>query len=246
MKENKINERRISQKNKFQIELKDAENSISRTQEAIGRIRSSLFNQEYIETQIEKLQKNVDTQHDLICSLKIKLEKLQSGELDEEINQEYIKNKETETTAREEKMKKKDIKNKEKQDNKDISKKYQDKIVADSRLQRQNEKDMNYSLRYMNKVHETLPSFMKRNLSEMTNNKGYIWRGVCYYGELSEKLYEPRVMFEKKAGDILIIHEYTDTEYKIFEKHGKDKKILMHQESRKNKKSKLSLWITNQ
>lgn len=246
MKENKINERRISQKNKFQIELKDAENSISRTQEAIGRIRSSLFNQEYIETQIEKLQKNVDTQHDLIYSLKIKLEKLQSGELDEEINQEYIKNKETETTAREEKMKKKDIKNKEKQDNKDISKKYQDKIVADSRLQRQNEKDMNYSLRYMNKVHETLPSFMKRNLSEMTNNKGYIWRGVCYYGELREKIYEPRVMFEKKAGDILIIHEYTDTEYKIFEKHGKDKKILMHQESRKNKKSKLSLWITNQ
>jgi hypothetical protein len=241
MKENKIHERRISQKNKFQIELKDAENSISRTQEAIGRIRSSLFNQEYIETQIEKLQKNVETQEELISSIKIKLEQLQSGDLDEEINQEYIKNKEHEKNAKEEKMKKKDIKNKEKQDNKDISKKYQDKIVADSRLQRQNEKDMNYSFRYMNKVHETLPSFMKRNLSEMTNNKGYIWRGVCYYGELRERPYEPRVMFEKKAGDILIIHEYTDTEYKIFEKRGKDKKNLIHQEPKKKKNSKLSI-----
>jgi hypothetical protein len=64
---------------------------------------------------------------------------------------------------------------------------------------------------------------------------------VCYYGELRERPYEPRVMFEKKAGDILIIHEYTDTEYKIFEKRGKDKKNLIHQEPKKKKNSKLSI-----
>jgi hypothetical protein len=48
-------------------------------------------------------------------------------------------------------------------------------------------------------------------------------------------------MFEKKDGDILIIHEYTDTEYKIFEKRGKDKKNLIHQEPKKKKNSKLSI-----
>jgi hypothetical protein len=242
MKDNSnIQERRRIQKNKLQLELKDADNFISRTQEAIGRIRSSLFNQEYIETQIEKLQKNIEDKELIITSIHSNLEKINSGELDTEINEEYAKNKQDEKNSKEEKAKRKDIKDKEKQENKDVAKKYQDKIIADSRLHRQNEKDMNYSFRYMNKVHETLPSFIKRNLSEMPNHKGYIWRGVCYYGDLKENIYEPRVLFEKKAGDLLVIHEYTNTEYKIFEKYGKDKKIQIHQETRKNKGNNISL-----
>jgi hypothetical protein len=239
--DSRIQERRRIQKNKLQLELKDAENFISRTREAIGRIRSSLFNEEYIETQVEKLQKNIEDKELFIVSIHSNLEKLHSGELDIEIDQEYVKNKQTEKDTKEEKAKRKDIKDKEKEKNKDVSKKYQDKIIADSRLHRQTEKDMNYSFRYMNKVHETLPSFIKRNLSEMSGNKGYIWRGVCYYGDLKENKYEPRVMFEKKGGDLLVIHEYTDKEYKIFEKHGKDKKIQIHQEMRKNKSNKISL-----
>lgn len=241
MTELKIQDRRRIQKNKLELELKDAENFISKTQEAIGRINNSLFNTEYIASQTEKLTQLINDKTELVSQIKNNLEKLHSGELDDEINQEYTKNKQTEKNTKEEKAKRKDIKDKEKQENKDVAKKYQDKIVADSRLQRQNEKDMNYSFRYMNKVHETLPSFIKRNLLEMPNHKGYIWRGVCYYGDLTENPHEPRVMFEKKAGDLLVIHEYSNNEYKIFEKYGKDKKIQIHQETRKNKGNNISL-----
>jgi len=164
MKDEKMQERRRIQKNKLQLELKEAENYISRTQEAIGRIRNSLFNQEYIETQVEKLQKNIEDKELIITYINTNLEKIHLGELDIEINEEYTKNKQTEKNTKEEKAKRKDIKDKEKQENKEVAKKYQDKIIADSRLNRQNEKDINYSFRYMCKVQETLPSFMKRNL----------------------------------------------------------------------------------
>ena len=60
----------------------------------------------------------------------------------------------------------------------------------------------------------------------MPNNKGYIWRGVHFYGELPEES-GPRVMFEKQRG-LLLIHEYTPREYRLYEKEGKNRKKMVH------------------
>ena len=68
---------------------------------------------------------------------------------------------------------------------------------------------------------------MKSNLADMPNNKGYIWRGVVFYGDLPEYKGQPRILFEKK-GRILVIHEYSGKEYKRYEKEGKNRKILVY------------------
>ena len=96
-----------------------------------------------------------------------------------------------------------------------------------SRNYKQKERDVKYAYKYYNKVVDTLPSYIKNNLTDIPNNKGYIWRGVHFYGELPEES-GPRVMFEKQRGGLLIIHEYNHNEYRIYEKEGRNRKKLIH------------------
>ena len=73
----------------------------------------------------------------------------------------------------------------------------------------------------------TLPNYMKTNLSEMPNNKGYIWKNIRFYGELPAQRNQPDVLFEKLRGGILRIHEITSHEHLIFEKRGRERKTLI-------------------
>jgi hypothetical protein len=43
-----------------------------------------------------------------------------------------------------------------------------------------------------------VPEYIKRNLENMPNNKGYRWRGVIFFGKLPEEPNGPMVIFEKK------------------------------------------------
>ena len=54
---------------------------------------------------------------------------------------------------------------------------------------------------------DTLPPYMKKNLQEMPNNKGYRWKGVTFYGYLPEIKDQSTIIFEKVQGE-LIIHEH--------------------------------------
>jgi hypothetical protein len=75
-----------------------------------------------------------------------------------------------------------------------------------------------------------LPSYMRDNLKRMANNKGYIWKGIHYYGDRPPE--HPRditTMFEKQ-NHVQIIHEYGPTFYRIFEKADKNKpKVLIYE-----------------
>jgi hypothetical protein len=216
--------RRLSYKNKLNLELKDAENFINKTEESIKRLRTSGYKKDYVETQLLKMQNTLEKYEDLIISITNKLEKLQRGELDDEINQEYVKNK----IVQDEHMKKKHNEKQEKETKKKdaINNAKKENNSKKHEFQQPTKKEMENQFRYMSKVHQSLPYFMKQNLSKMPNNKGYIWKGVNYYGKLPENPNEPRVLLEKKD-DVLITHEYTGTEYRRFEKVGKEKQVLV-------------------
>ena len=130
--------------------------------------------------------------------------------------------------------KKKENKRKEKEVNILLSKEYMSKIVTDSRNNKKYDKETSYSYKFLSKVVDQLPDYMKNKLSEMPSNKGYIWRGVYFYGDLKEDT-GPTVMFEKQK-NLLIIHENTPTTYKRFEKNGKERKYLVFSQKRKIKK----------
>ena len=57
----------------------------------------------------------------------------------------------------------------------------------------------------------------------MPSNKGYIWRGVYYYGELPSES-KNGIMFEKCKNNIMKIHECINDEINIYEKVGKGPK----------------------
>jgi hypothetical protein len=186
--------RRLSYKNKLNLELKDAENFINKTEEVIKRLRTSGYKKDYVETQLLKMQNTLEKYED--------------------VQDEHMKKKHNEKQEKE--TKKKDAINNAKKENN--AKKHE--------FQQPTKKEMENQFRYMSKVHQSLPYFMKQNLSKMPNNKGYIWKGVNYYGKLPENPNEPRVLLEKKD-DVLITHEYTGTEYRRFEKVGKEKQVLV-------------------
>jgi hypothetical protein len=86
----------------------------------------------------------------------------------------------------------------------------------------------------MCQVSEELPSYIIENLKEMPNNKGYIWRGVWFYGELKPQP-GPCVMFEKQR-EIMYIHEIYPDKHMLFKKMGKNPREFVHQTPRKDRK----------
>lgn len=232
--------RRRLKKNTLVNGIREAENFINRSEKTIKRLKNTTMGVEYVQSQIVKLKNAISAKEKENERMKEDLASIKYGGLDDEINKEYEKNMKRQKKMYEERREEKAESEREKKVKKDASKEYWNGILRASRSQRQKERDMKYDYKYFNKVCNTLPEYIQRNLSEMPNNKGYIWRGVHFYGEIPETQ-GPRVMFEKKKGGVLVIHEYTDREYKRYEKVGKERKKLVHKEFRKRKNTVTSL-----
>jgi len=94
------------------------------------------------------------------------------------------------------------------------------------------ETNMNREYQYLLRMDQTFPEYMRRNLEKMTNNKGYIWKGIHYYGHLplsSRDDPDRWTMFEKKKHELLI-HEVWYGRYKrIYRKIGNQEKVLVQE-----------------
>lgn len=82
---------------------------------------------------------------------------------------------------------------------------------------------------WMLRMDAFMPEYMKTNLKNMPNNKGYIWKGISYYGEKEEV--EPKdvtTLFEKIGGTRQRIHIYSRWKREIYEKASKTaEKVLI-------------------
>lgn len=238
--------RRRVRKNKILNDIRTAEVFITRSNETIKRIRCSQMGEVYVKSQMEKLKIAIEEKNALIETLNEELLNIGAGNLDNDIENEY---KTTEMKIKKQSAVKAKIIEDKKNEKKETSEKsqiYMQGIINESRVQRQTERDINYAYKYFYKVINSLPPYISKNLAEMPNNKGYIWRGMHFYGDLPEES-GPRFMFEKKRGGILVIHEYTDTEYRLYEKEGKNRKQLIHKELRKlkNRESSIMDYMKN-
>lgn len=85
-----------------------------------------------------------------------------------------------------------------------------------------NEHVMNRQFQFVCKVTEDMPEYMKTNLKNMPNNKGYIWKGIQYFGHLSAPVGsnpDQWTLFEKRpGGEMLIHHIHYGQSKKIFRK----------------------------
>lgn len=71
--------------------------------------------------------------------------------------------------------------------NKELSKKYYKNSYQSNRKEKFLEKDLRYHYNLFERKSKSLPTYIKRNLKHMPNNKGYIWKGVWFFGAKPEK-----------------------------------------------------------
>jgi vacuolar-type H+-ATPase subunit I/STV1 len=105
--------------------------------------------------------------------------------------------------------------------------KQENKLRRDNRiLQHQMRKEYDWLCRQ----DERLPDYIRTNLQKMPNNKGYIWKGIHYYGYLpAEKNNDMLIMFERPLGVTdMLIHEIKKGHYyKIFQKSRNGSNVLV-------------------
>jgi hypothetical protein len=116
-----------------------------------------------------------------------------------------------------------------------ISKAYYQATRKQDRKNKYANKNMNRSYRHFTRACNSVPSYMRRNLSEMPNNKGYFWKSVACYGDLPREIGKPTVLFDRRRGGVMVIHEWSPNEYRVYEKKGKGRKVLVSCTKRKHR-----------
>jgi hypothetical protein len=179
----------------------------------------------------KELEDSILNRDDEIADLNKRLKEVEMGLCDQELQRELTKGK-----------------NKAKSTMDNIERKRKQKVVEDTEKKvrlysstndRNPEKDYNYFLKQFYKIDDSLPDYIRQNLSDMPNNKGYIWRGCWFLGnkrpEKHGNRFAPVIIFEKLRGGALRIHEYHEHEYVLYEKQGKEKRELVIQKPRQVK-----------
>ena len=230
-------EQKRSYINSLFLKIKNCEYIIKISLETIEKLRkenSLIINTEYRVNRIKEIKDKIEEKEKELENYKEEIKLVKRGEMDEKLEIMYKKNTE-EIKKKEDKTKNiKKQKREDKEEDRKISNKYFNNISRDRYLERQKEKEMKYSYNYYNRVVDSLPEYINNNLKTMPNNKGYIWRGVYFFGFLpKENNKDVTILFEKKK-DILIIHEIDAIYHRIYNKKGKDRRIFMS-ESLRNK-----------
>ena len=229
-----MNDIRLHECNGIKDKLRHVEMCKDRATTSIRRFTHQKST-DYSTAQVSKLSAAILQYDEDIKEFTTRLMQVESGLLDSELKGEV---KESMRVAAEKtkvtRQKKKDLAEK-KAELSVISKAYYQTNRRQDRKNRYAGKNMARSHRHFRRACGTVPDYMLKNLSKMPNNKGYFWKSVACYGDLPSERGKPTVLFDRKRGGIMVIHEWTSTHYNIFEKKGKDRKYLVKSTMRKNK-----------
>jgi len=230
----KVNIEQIRRQSIFELqnEIAKHETSLRRDRETLSSISKSSFTKEFIQKKEAELTSKVSEREENIMTLKSRLFDMESKKLDHELEKTVLENTEkakgkTSITLKKKVESEDDIQNK---------KKVNDTQTQAYSEERQNRNDMRYFHKLMLRADDSLPPYIRENLKEMPSNKGYIWRGCWFFGDLEPEYNQPMIMFERQRNGVLQIHEYTKDLYTLYEKKGKERKEFVYSKQRKLKK----------
>jgi len=224
---------RRAERNRLYNELQTYESYIRVNEATIKRTRNLVGDVEFSMAKVTKLREKNKEYIITLEDLNKRLSLLSTGEIDQELIDNVKAGMDCVNIKNEEASYKRLIAKKEKEHKSKISKAFYKKTRESDRSFYRSKKEMFRSLKYFTKVCDSIPKYMTDKLRNMPNNKGYIWRGIYCYGSKRPERNKPTVMFEKKRGNILVIHEWYPSEYKRFEKVGKERKRLVEKYPRR-------------
>jgi hypothetical protein len=213
---------RTSEIRRIELQIKDIEVNRRRAEDTLKRIRAmTVGDSNFISRTVEKNKEVSERSFGDIEDLKNRIISIQRGDLDDSLR-EVVKN----TTN-------KFIKDHTEKEKEKKTKAQQNSVLKTQSWSRDKEgyqedrklRDADKQYMYMLKVVNSLPDYLKSNLSNMPGNKGYIYRGVWFMGYLPEEYGQPTLMFERK-GHLNLIHEYKKDVYLLWERDGRSKKLL--------------------
>ena len=207
-------------------DLRYLQTTIKKSEDVILRLRhlpESVFNQ----TQIAKNKEKNEERQKEKEALEQRLSDLEQGLLDQELQKEVKR--ETEEAAVKTRLtrQRKQAAEVIKQAQSVTSKAFYQAGRDSDRKHRYQERSIKRSFQHFVRACNSVPDYMSRNLAEMPSNKGYYWKSVACYGELPSEPGQPTILFDRKRGGVMIIHEFTNKEYRTYEKNGKDRKRLI-------------------
>jgi hypothetical protein len=232
-----MEETRIREKNITLSNIKDIKSYIKRHTETIERLHKQTTLSNFDKNQISKLKEKIQTYENDLKGLEKKILEIETGKYDDD----FLKKMEEERlkiSKSNDKINKKNIEKKQKNiDNKKFVKTSYDITNNYNNNDKFYEKE--YS-KFSDKCNN-IPDYIIRNLKEMPSNKGYIWKGIWCFGKLPPDS-KTLIMFEKINGD-LRIHESDENFKYIYDKKGKDKKVLISKISRTDFIKKFRIWV---
>jgi hypothetical protein len=226
-----MEQRRISERIKVNDELRILIKYNETDSATCARFRVMSKSDNFVVKQLEKLQHHIEERSEKITFLEHRLEKINTGELDEELkaiidaNVAEIKLKTEATKVK--KLAEKTIKESDQQSSKSY-------YAIERQGDRMNKTwYFDAALNYFNKANNSIPDYMKRELSRMPSNTGYIWKGVYCFGERPANSGTFSVTDNRKG--MKIIHVWDKKYFSIYHKDGKNEEVLISQVLKKPK-----------
>lgn len=217
-------------KNELNNRIKEIGVIIRRIDETLHNLTRSNLGRDFIEKSKEKnRQKKEDLENELI-ELENKLRNLEHGVLDTEMILEAEKDKKYSEEVRERESNRKKTRDEAYKKKEKRSKESWQEQREEFNSQKASEREINREFNHFLHAIDSLPDYIIKNLKDMPNNKGYIFKGVTHLGRLPAEKGQPEILFEKQRDGSLIINEYFPDRTRVSRKDKDGKKVVIRDE----------------
>jgi hypothetical protein len=179
---------------------------------------------------ITKAAENIIKLQGTITSIEIEIERTNRGENFSKINELFDQRMEKERRNSLDFKRKRTQKVEKKKGEKVILKGFFDGQRSINKDKRDQRYQMRKALYHFKRTDCRFPDHLRKKLKKMTNNRGYIYNSIRYYGKLPENEYEPILLFERQRNGTLLTHEYTDDEYIVHSKPKDGRQTIIKRE----------------
>lgn len=228
----------IRREHKLQLSqsIRDQRNKIKWSEQTLSQLKNQTFSNQYVSKVQDDCKSKIEQSKSEISHLEEKLRELDAGLLDTELLSDHQQTQQHFHHKLELSQAKKQQKKIDSQEARKSSKHRFKSEIKEAWTHEHHRREMVREYHRYLKSLEFLPKYIRKNLSEMPNNKGYVWRGIYLYGDLPEIEGDPIALFEKLPKNVMLIHEWKGDTYRVYRKEGKTSKYLVFEEKRHNKR----------